>query len=143
MKRHPVLIPFSRFHRSCLFLALIAKKNAPAIKGYPTNHSEKISFTLAFYENELSHHFEIEERIWAFAEKASARLTLLVKELKDDRQELHESFHLLEMEPTTENLNHLGHLLEKHVRKEERQLFQVMQAELTEEQMQAISSLAE
>ena len=50
MKRHDKLIPLSRFHRSCLFLALMAKDNAPNIKNYPTEIPENIKVDISGVE---------------------------------------------------------------------------------------------
>ncbi len=141
MKRHEALIPFSRFHRSCLFLALMAKKNAPKIKGYPTELSEKINYTHSFYTGQLQKHFETEESLWEVAEKHSDALGILIKSLREERKELLKQFHGLQKDPTAEQLDLLGKLLEKHVRNEERKLFQLIQAELSEAQLQSLSSL--
>lgn len=142
MKRHEALVPFSRFHRSCLFLALVAKKNAPKIKDYPTELSGKINYAHSFYTNQLKKHFEKEERLWDFAEKHSEALASLIRFLRAERKELHKQFHMLEKEPTAEQLDRLGKLLEKHVRNEERKLFQLIQAELSEAQLQSLSSFS-
>ena len=86
MKRHPVLIPLSRFHRSCLFLALMAKENAPAIKGYPTSPEDKIDYAIRFYQRQLRHHFQQEAGLWNQVRDKSDTLKRLVEELTTERQ---------------------------------------------------------
>jgi len=141
MKRHESLISLSRFHRSCLFLALIAKPKAPAIKGYPTEISAKISYALMFYQNELLPHFEIEERLWNYVAPKSKALTELIAVMTTERAQLNESFSVLADDQSEENLNSMGLLLETHIRKEERALFQQIQEDLSENELQQLSAI--
>jgi len=125
MRRHPSLIPLSRFHRSILFLALIARKNAPEVKGYPNTLSGKTDYALAFYRTQLKPHFEVEERIWAFFKEKYPALRELIHELTGERTAIHQLFEDLERDP--DRLYILGPKLEQHVRREERELFQAIQ----------------
>lgn len=135
MKRHDKLIPLSRFHRSCLFLALMAKENAPNIKNYPNEIPEKIDYAISFYHGPLRTHFEKEALLWAQVKDKSDELSIIVNDLSKERHELNDLFELLESERYTKTLHELGKLLEKHVRKEERVLFQQIQSDLTEEEL--------
>lgn len=128
MKRHEELIPYSRFHRKILFLALIAKKNAPAVKGYPTETEEKINYALTFYKQELKDHFLTEENeLFKTYENQDKEVDLLINELKKERATLKLLFQSLENTKEETTLNRLGELLEKHVRKEERSFFELLQ----------------
>jgi hemerythrin-like domain-containing protein len=129
MKRHPYLIAFSRFHRSILFLALIAKKNAPNVKGYPEKIEDKIEYALAFYRQLLLLHFEMENTkvLNEFSGK-DAGLDDLIQNVRKDREAICEMFENLSKDKLNFTLFHeLGERLEKHVRKEERELFQMIQ----------------
>ena len=133
MKRHEKLIPYSRFHRKILFLALIAKPNAPNVKGYPTKIDDKISYALAFYENELSSHFlEEESQLFAIYKGQDDELDLLIDDLMNEREEIKSLFEQLFKKREEAILNELGVSLEKHVRKEERQFFQLLQEKVLE-----------
>ncbi len=128
MKRHESLIPLSRFHRSILFLALISKKNAPEIRGYPTSLKGKINYAITFYEGKLREHFQTEEkRLLPWIKGREPGLDQLVNEILQERQELDHLFHQLKKDRKEHTLNTFGELLEKHIRKEERQLFQKIQ----------------
>ncbi len=130
MKRHPYLIPFSRFHRSILFLALIAKENAPKVKGYPEKIEDKISYALEFYEEQLLPHFNSERNkvFTVFTGKDSA-LDELIVSIEEERQIICEGFEELKNDESNFTQFHdLGEKLEKHVRREERELFQMIQA---------------
>ena len=135
MRRHEALIPLSRFHRSCLFLALMAKKNAPAIKGYPTELYEKIEFAIAFYNSQLVPHFEKEQKLWDQVEGKSEKLRAIITDLKIERNDLKGLFEKLSSTANETTLHKMGAMLEKHVRKEERALFQQIQADLTEKEL--------
>lgn len=135
MKRHEYLIPFSRFHRSLLFLALIAKENAPKVKGYPEKVEDKIAYALTFYENDIVPHFE-EEKIKVFNhfKGYSEKLDNIILELENERLELTSLFERLKRDKNNEAiLYRIGLLLEQHVRKEERVLFQTLQKYAKEE----------
>lgn len=128
MKRHEKLIPYSRFHRQILFLALISKSNAPDVKGYPTEIQDKIDFALEFYKHELVSHFS-EEKTKLFDQYRGRDngIDQLIEDLLKEREEIKLLFQQLSQKREERILNELGDLLEKHVRKEERQFFQLLQ----------------
>lgn len=128
MKRHEKLIPYSRFHRKILFLALIAKENAPKVKGYPTESEDKINYALSFYKEELTAHFKLEQlKLFDFYINKDKEVDLLIKELIAERSEINNLFQSLSVNRKETTLHQLGELLEKHVRKEERKFFQLVQ----------------
>lgn len=141
MRRHSVLIPLSRFHRSVLFLALLAKENGPALKGYPHDWPGKRSYALKFYEEQLLPHFEREEKeLFPLAAAQNEALAQLVKSLKEERTQLAQYFEQLAHPDAEESILHpLGLLLEKHIRKEERQFFQQIQAAFDEKQWRQLN----
>lgn len=132
MKRHEYLIPFSRFHRSILFLALIAKENAPKVKGYPEQIEDKINYALDFYENQLVNHFETEKReVFDVFRNKDSQVDQLLNEIELERKEIVNLFEKLMKVPDNHTLFfEIGERLEKHVRKEERELFQTIQENL-------------
>lgn len=131
MKRHKKLIPYSRFHRQILFLALISKSNAPEVQGYPKDIQEKIDFALSFYKNELSLHFSEEKnKLFDQYQGQHNEVDELIEDLLKEREEIKLLFQRLLLEKKESILNKLGDLLEKHVRKEERQFFQLLQRKI-------------
>lgn len=128
MKRHEKLIPYSRFHRKILFLALISKSNAPDVKGYPTKINDKIDFAIAFYKDELYEHFEDEKsNLLEVYKGIDHKLDLLINDLIQERKEIKLLFSHLSEKRKESILNKLGESLEKHVRKEEREFFELLQ----------------
>ena len=124
MRRDPSLIPLSRFHRSVLFLALVCKKNAPAVKGYPEDNEGKRDYAVGFYKSQLKQHITIEEeKLFPVVAEVNEELKSLTEELSAEHKLLDKCFTALaESSDLSENLNELGVLLETHVRKEERPL---------------------
>lgn len=138
MRRHEKLIPLSRFHRSCLFLALMAKENAPHIKGYPTEIPEKIAYALSFYNVPLKSHFEKEALLWEQVKGKSEEIDKIVNDLSEERESLIQLFDSMGAYEDATTLHKLGDLLERHVRKEERVLFQQIQKDLTEVELSSL-----
>lgn len=136
MKRHPALIPLSKFHRDILFLALIAKANAPDVKGYPKTIEGKIEYALDFHEGKLKPHFQKEAtRLFAPLEGRFEQLDAIIGELRAERKTIYQMFGHLKADRKEKQLNALGALLEKHVRKEERIFFQTIQDLLSPEEL--------
>jgi iron-sulfur cluster repair protein YtfE (RIC family) len=126
-KRHPGLIPLSHDHHHGLALALRCRKQALGqIKPTgPEGLRLRASEVLAVYAAELSSHFEAEEKI------LFPQMSLHVpgsEQLIADLQRDHETVRLaIAKLQVAEGLGKvifdLGDLLERHIRREERELF--------------------
>ena len=143
MKRHPSLVPLSRFHRKMLFFALIARHNAPDIQGYPRTIEGKIKYSLEFYKDELTSHFSTEEKLWEYFGEKYPAIRPLISELRSERIKIHELFNRLKEENTRKCLEEIGPKLEKHVRREERQLFETIQDVASAEDLTWVDNLIE
>lgn len=137
MKRHPGLIRLSRDHYFGLLLAQQMKAGAAPYKGYPTDVEGKIRFLFSDYEEKLKPHFTAEENILFPAVKnLSPEISNLVDELIGEHRQL---FSLIESVNSSsdkkEQLNKIGVLLEQHIRKEERKLFELIQQSMSEEKL--------
>lgn len=141
MKRHPSLIPLSRFHRSVLFLALVCKKNAPPVKGYPEDDEGKRDYALTFYSTRIRQHMDLEEqKLFPTVATVNDELKALTEELSAEHNSLVQLFtELQSTEDLSEALDRLGKLLESHVRKEERQFFQLIQESLDEQALEGLA----
>lgn len=134
MKRHPSLIPLSREHHETLILARLLQKDAPEFRGLPTDSRGKADYAIKHYRNELIRHFEKEESIIPLLKGQHQEIDLLLHEIPEEHQELHRYFQsVYDQENLDEHLDRLGKALEAHVRKEERQLFPLVQEHCSEE----------
>lgn len=141
MKRHPSLYPLSHDHHQGLILAQQLKKGVPQYKGMPSTLQEKKDYTIQFYNNELKNHFAEEEEILFPAVKSkNVVVDKLIAEVISEHRKMETLIRDLEKTDQLENvLNELGHLLEKHIRKEERELFMEIEKVLSEDELRVIS----
>ena len=139
MKRHPSLAHLSRDHHGALLLARLLQQNAPVYKGLPTDTSGKVKYAEKFYAAELIPHFLAEEKALDLITGINKSLDLLVQTIILEHKELHHRFTNI---PTGTNLelylDAAGKALETHIRKEERELFPMIQEHCGEVLMQQI-----
>lgn len=137
MKRHKSLIPLSRQHHDALLLAQLIKKDAPAYKGLPTDIKGKREYTLVTFRDHLVPHFEAEELILIpFVLGKHEKIDRLCEQIISEHQEISVLVELIRTEKNLEtNLDKLGNLISLHVRKEERELFEIIQEVFTEEKL--------
>ena len=141
MKRHPSLYTLSHDHHQGLILAQQLKKGAPQYKGMPSTLDGKQEYTISFYKADLKKHFKDEEDILFPAVKSkNAVVDKLIAEVISEHRKMEALIRDLEKNDQLENvLNELGHLLEKHIRKEERELFMEIEKVLTDEELKIVS----
>lgn len=140
--------PLSRQHHEGLILAQIIKKGAPAYKGLPHTTEELRKHVASKFENELTPHFYIEEEIlFDFLRQKKdlpQEISSMIHEIVEEHHKIGE---LVEEIETSDNpipaMDDLGHLLESHIRKEERQLFQLIQDYLGEAEMKELKEKIE
>jgi iron-sulfur cluster repair protein YtfE (RIC family) len=143
MKRHQSLLTFSREHHTALLLAQILKKDAPQYKGMPSKLPDKVEYLKAKYYNELKQHFHVEENIlFPFLTGKNNLIDELIDDLIRDHNKVAENIVLLDTHHDSEKLlDDTGRLLECHIRKEERVLFQKIQEVLSEEELNELEKL--
>jgi hemerythrin-like domain-containing protein len=93
------------------------------------------------FEFHIKEHFRKEEEI-LFPEVRSknSELRKLTSELKLEHIKLTQLIHQSTLQPTAALLNEIGLLLEQHIRKEERQLFELIQQSLSEDEMKVLAA---
>jgi len=139
MKRHPALIPVSREHHDSLILARLLQKDAPPYKGLPLNIEGKAVYALEFYKNKLIAHFIAEEKIFPLVKGINAEIDGLITEILEEHDRFHISFNLINTQNNlADKLDQLGKELELHIRKEERQLFPLIQENCSEQVLKNI-----
>ncbi len=142
MKRHEAIAPLSRDHHGSLILAQLLKKNAPAYAGLPDTVADKATYAQEFFQNSIQKHFEQEEAMLDLARDCDAEINAIAREIKTEHRELTALFQSLETATDlTGTMDTLGVALEKHIRKEERILFPLLQLHCSDEQLQGIYKL--
>ena len=140
MKRHPSLIPLSREHHGSLLLARLLQKNAPEYKGLPSDVEGKRKYAIDLYLSEIRSHFEKEENILRSVDHYEVLRPLII-EIFEEHNQLSRMFELLMKSGDKDELDQLGLLLEKHIRKEERQLFPLMEETCTLQELERLKDL--
>ena len=143
MPRHSALIPLSHDHHHILVLALRLKKRGPATLRdvWPTSVAEQVKNVLYIAEHDIRPHFRIEEELLfpAIVEGASQqRHRDLIRDLIEDHRAIEELLgRLISGSEATlgDTLYQLGILIEAHVRKEERGIFQYIHECVSPEQL--------
>jgi iron-sulfur cluster repair protein YtfE (RIC family) len=125
--RHSSLIPLSQDHHHGLALALRCRKQSlgqikpMGVEGL----QERAKEFLAFYANNLVPHFQAEEEIlFPLLRSAVPGSGEMIDELVENHAEIRQAIPRLEAGAGLAKLIFdLGDLLERHIRKEERELF--------------------
>ena len=143
MRRHNSIINLSRDHHQGLILAQLIRKNAPQYKNLPDTLEGKINYTLNAYKADLLPHFKKEEEIlFPFVKGMNEKLDELIKQLIEEHKKITDLVIRIEKEDNKEEiLDKLGNLLAQHIRKEERELFEIVQDILTEEELEKLDDL--
>lgn len=141
MKRHPSLAHLSRDHHPALILAQLLKRNAPAYKGMPTDTAGKVAYAKKFYLSELITHFDQEEKMMDMLAGIDPQLDVLIKEIRAEHVQIRQLFSGLEKGDTIEAMDRLGNTLDQHIRKEERELFPLIEKNCDSVMMESIEKL--
>jgi hemerythrin-like domain-containing protein len=132
--RHATLQPLSRQHHQGLLVSLLLEK------GLKKNASlkEMRDFIIQFWEEELRLHFEKEDFLFLPLAYKYPQLFEVLIQLKNEHQEIRLLIQKLNNEARSEQYETIisfAKILEKHIRFEERQLFNIIQETLPEDEM--------
>ena len=146
MKRHESLVPLSRDHHFGLIMAqrLILGRATNPRADWPTDRVRQVPRLIAFFDADLRAHFEIEEaHVFPAAGRDLAGGGRLVAALLADHDAMRAMIRGFEADPSAgldERLPAFGHLLKAHIHREERQLFEQMQAACDPGELRAIGA---
>ena len=136
MRRHASLIPLSHDHHDALVVAqglILGRSQAPR-SDWPNDQRAQVDRVVAFFAHALRSHFEVEEaHLFPAVVAHLPSAANLVGQLLDEHEAIRTRIRDMERDPTTDldvRLPALGRLLETHVRREERVLFETMQREM-------------
>ena len=145
MKRHSSLVPLSRQHHDGLVLAqrLILGRSTALRAPWPTDRRRQVDLLIQFFEASLGPHFAVEEaHLFPAAVEYLRDGTDLIRPLVREHDDMRAQVRDLHRDPTTrldERLTTFGERLRRHIRAEERVLFERMQREMTPAQLDALA----
>jgi hemerythrin-like domain-containing protein len=131
MLRDKSLIPLSHQHHNGLALCVLTRRSLRDDTS-PANVGRLARRAVDRYELELANHFEIEEQILFPAMESAMGKLPLVTTLVGEHREFEGLIAQLRSEPSAVLLERLCALLERHIRTEENELFQLAQSRLPE-----------
>lgn len=143
MKRHSSIASLSREHHGALILARLLQKDAPPYKNLPSDVKEKATYATAKYHTDLTSHFLAEEvSLLEQVRGINKTMDVLIGEIYAEHKELCSLFESIPVSTNLEeDLHSLGCALEKHIRKEERILFPLIQDSCDEDLLNHIQKL--
>ena len=140
--RHPSLIPLSHDHHHGLALALRCRKQALGqIKPMgAAGLRERADEVLAFYASNLIAHFRAEEEVlFPLLRSIAPQSELIINDLAREHNEIHLGVAQLKAGAgLAKRIFDLGDLLERHIRREERELFPLFEQYATARQVETI-----
>ena len=130
--RHPSLVPLSHDHHHGLALALRCRKQALG-QLKPMGSAglrERAKEFLDFYRANLAAHFRAEEELlFPLMRSAAPGCDGMIDELVENHEEIRQAISRLEARTgLAKAIFDLGDMLERHIRKEERELFPLFEA---------------
>lgn len=143
IRRHPSLVPLSKDHHEALLLAQVLKRNAPPYRGMPQSPRDKQAYFRARFSTALQPHFRAEEdKLFPLLAGKEKEIDRMIDLLVAEHRQL-ETFVRDEVgeEQLVDHLDRAGQLLEAHIRREERQLFQWAQANCSAAELEEIGRL--
>ena len=141
MKRHPSLAHLSREHHGALILSRLLQKNAPSYNSLPADTRGKADYALNFYREQMVKHFEAEEKVLKIVTGINGQLDSLIETIFREHRQFHELFALVAAgSDDADNLDELGRALELHIRKEEREVFPLIEQSCSETLMKTIEA---
>ena len=157
MQRHPGLVPLSRDHHHGLVMAerLVLGRSTNPRADWPTDRPEQARRLIEFFDTDLRPHFEAEEaHVFPAAARDVAAGEALVQRLVDDHEAMRTMVREIEagvvdaagdgpappLADLDDRLRAFGERLRRHIRIEERELFERMQAECSPETLREIET---
>jgi hemerythrin-like domain-containing protein len=128
MLRDPSLIPLSHQHHNGLALGVLTRRSLAADSS-PENVARQAQRIVARYELELANHFEIEEQVLF---PACGPLPI-IPELVAEHRAMEAMIAQLRAAPSMERIEAFCDLLARHIRREENELFEQIQRDLSRE----------
>jgi hemerythrin-like domain-containing protein len=137
-KRHSSLIPLSREHHLGLLLAFRLCRGLPPTRKPSDSPQEQAEDTVRFFHESLTLHFRAEEEILfpimrTTIPQAISLLDLLIREHREMQTQVEQLARASGDDTTLPmQLKTFGEVLERHIRREERELFPLYEAHMPE-----------
>lgn len=139
MHRDRNLYPLSHSHQRGLGLCVLVQRDL-AFDASPQNIGRQAARILDHYNDEMVEHFLLEERALFPTLSTLPELAPLVRELMAEHAQIADLAAAISYRPSKELLEQFCQLLSGHIRKEERQLFPLVQERLSHQELEQLGS---
>ncbi|MBO9728204.1 MAG: hemerythrin domain-containing protein [Chitinophaga sp.] len=131
MQRHPSLISLSHEHKRLLFVCRYLKKDAAPYEGFPLETQARFEYIVKVFQEVMVPHIQKEEYLFEKCAGKSAAIDVMIKELQAEHLVISRMYTTLTDSTDLDSaMDILATHLETHIRKEERQFFELLQQEL-------------
>ncbi|MEX2115467.1 MAG: hemerythrin domain-containing protein [Bacteroidota bacterium] len=144
--RHESLVPLSKDHYQGLLLAQqIKTADRVMMAGWPSAPAQQATFVRSFFSEHLTRHFADEEQsLFPLVREHVPSASVQVDDLLQDHRDMEKfarSFEHPDPQRLPTQIAEFGDLLERHIRKEERELFPLFEAQAPPDVLQRVGHL--
>jgi iron-sulfur cluster repair protein YtfE (RIC family) len=131
MKRHPSLVTLSHDHKRLLFACQYLKKDAAPYEGFPLETQARFEYIINLFQEVMVPHIQKEEYLFEKCLGKDAQIDQMISELQQEHLAISRMYSALTESTDLDAAMHiLAVNLEAHIRKEERQFFELIQQRL-------------
>lgn len=133
MHRHPNLVPLSHEHKRLLFVCRYLKKDAAPYEGFPLESEAKLDYIVKVFKEVMVPHMQKEDYLFEACLGKDAEIDKAIRELQEDHRQISTIYGgLLESQDLVGDMDTIARRLEEHIRREEREVYELIQERLPE-----------
>lgn len=133
MQRHPSLVSLSHEHKRLLFVCRYLKKDAAPYEGFPLETQARFEYIVKVFQEVMVPHIQKEEYLFEKCAGKNAAIDAMIRELQEEHLVISRMYSTLtDSTDLDTSMDILANALETHIRKEERDFFELLQQELPE-----------
>ncbi|NLR62137.1 hemerythrin domain-containing protein [Chitinophaga polysaccharea] len=131
MQRHSSLLPLSHEHKRLLFVCRYLKKDAAPYEGFPLETQARFEYIVKVFQELMVPHIQKEEYLFEKCIGKNVAIDAMIKELQEEHLVISRMYSTLTDSVDLDTaMDALARSLEAHIRKEEREFFELLQREL-------------
>ncbi|MBS0027403.1 hemerythrin domain-containing protein [Chitinophaga sp. 22321] len=133
MQRHLSLVPLSLEHKRLLFVCRYLKKDAAPYEGFPLETQARFEYIVKVFQELMVPHIQKEEYLFEKCAGKNTAIDAMIRELQEEHLVISRMYSTLTDSTDLDSaMDILATSLETHIRKEEREFFELLQQELPE-----------
>ena len=131
MERHISLVPLSHEHKRLLFVCRYLKKDAAPYEGFPLETQARYEYIIKVFQELMVPHIQKEEYLFEKCTGRHAAVDKMIRELQEEHLVISRMYsNLADSADLDTAMDEVATSLEAHIRKEEREFFELLHKEL-------------